>query len=359
MVLCISLQFFINDCSAATVKPMKNITVTTGQDVILRCEFSNGGLSRSWSYDSSRSPVVIYAKAVKILQDPNISLLVNDPREYSIKIKSVTAKNQGMYTCSLYDDNYQTSSMYLTVNVPPRMVKVSKDLTVDEGSRVKLQCMAEGRPKPKIYWRHVIPSADGNRATSDTLPLGKVTRGSAGNYECTADNGVSSPVTRSIELVVRYPPQVEENILKTIKVIPNQDGLLECVAVGVPKPVFTWQGPSGQSIDIGSANGRYNLVKLNQRNIVQSKLFIEKMQISDFGNWTCLARNALGSDEQVILVNKKIVPPTRLPPSEVFAQGKTGFQQANFGDNASEGIHQHSCLIILHTVLLIIFSCAS
>lgn len=47
-----------------------------------RCEFNKAGLSRSWSrsFVTSQSPVVIYANAVKMLQDSQISLMVDNER---------------------------------------------------------------------------------------------------------------------------------------------------------------------------------------------------------------------------------------------------------------------------------------
>lgn len=39
--------------------------------------------------------------------------------------------------------------------VPPQIVNISSDITVNEGSSVTLMCLAFGRPEPTVTWRHL------------------------------------------------------------------------------------------------------------------------------------------------------------------------------------------------------------
>ena len=39
--------------------------------------------------------------------------------------------------------------------VPPQIMNISSDVTVNEGSSVTLLCLAIGRPEPTVTWRHL------------------------------------------------------------------------------------------------------------------------------------------------------------------------------------------------------------
>lgn len=41
------------------------------------------------------------------------------------------------------------------LSVPAKIVNISADISVNEGSNVNLFCLAVGRPEPTITWRHL------------------------------------------------------------------------------------------------------------------------------------------------------------------------------------------------------------
>ncbi|ERE75321.1 opioid-binding protein/cell adhesion molecule-like protein [Cricetulus griseus] len=41
------------------------------------------------------------------------------------------------------------------MQVPPQIMNISSDITVNEGSSVTLLCLAIGRPEPTVTWRHL------------------------------------------------------------------------------------------------------------------------------------------------------------------------------------------------------------
>ena len=43
----------------------------------------------------------------------------------------------------------------LSPSVPPQIMNISSDVTVNEGSSVTLLCLAIGRPEPTVTWRHL------------------------------------------------------------------------------------------------------------------------------------------------------------------------------------------------------------
>lgn len=90
--------------------------------------------------------------------------------------------------------------------VPPRIHHVSHNgpLEVLQGATVKMECRASGNPVPTIAWtrkNNVLPS--GERSVSGlSLVIQHADRHSAGQYQCSADNGVGQPDTKHITLNV-------------------------------------------------------------------------------------------------------------------------------------------------------------
>uniref|UniRef100_H2ZIR9 Ig-like domain-containing protein n=1 Tax=Ciona savignyi TaxID=51511 RepID=H2ZIR9_CIOSA len=313
LFLCTCTVLTLVQCSI--ISPLRNKTVTQGQDVIFSCIITAGNtyIKRSWTHKST----VIYANSYKLPKDSRIKLLNNEINEYTVQIRDVTTADEGLYTCTLYLNVTYTSSMYLTVNVPPSLVEVSENKVVREGERVILRCIAEGKPDPKITWRHLVPTADGVRATSEFLPLGAVVRGSAGIYECTADNGVSSPITRSIRLSVKYPPEIDKELTASTKLAPlGQTGFIECVVDGYPDPGIQWVFPNGEVFKKQSNNRRVTVLTTKHGASVQSKLYFSKIEIEDFQNYSCIASNEMGETNTTIVLSRKIIPPTRPPPGD-------------------------------------------
>lgn len=57
--------------------------------------------------------------------------------------------------------------VFLSV-VPARIVNISTNITVNEGSNVTLMCLAIGRPEPTIIWKH--RSKSGKITTVSSVP---------------------------------------------------------------------------------------------------------------------------------------------------------------------------------------------
>ncbi|XP_010078008.1 PREDICTED: opioid-binding protein/cell adhesion molecule homolog, partial [Pterocles gutturalis] len=92
---------------------------------------------------------ILYAGNDKWSIDNRVVILSNTKTQYSIKIHNVDIYDEGPYTCSVQTDNHpKTSRVHLIVQVPPQIVNISSDITVNEGSSVTLMCLAFGRPEP-------------------------------------------------------------------------------------------------------------------------------------------------------------------------------------------------------------------
>ncbi|KAL2094340.1 hypothetical protein ACEWY4_009059 [Coilia grayii] len=98
---------------------------------------------------------ILFAGEEKWSLDPRVILLDTVHTEYSIKIENVDLHDEGPYVCSILSDKLPKSTkVHLIVQVPARIVNISTDITVNEGSNVSLMCLAAGRPDPSIIWKH-------------------------------------------------------------------------------------------------------------------------------------------------------------------------------------------------------------
>ena len=66
-----------------------------------------------------------------------------------------------------------------------------------EGGNVNLNCLASGKPKPRIIWTRLSD----NRVV--TMPLININRHDARVYRCTAENGVGTPSSRDVTIDVQ------------------------------------------------------------------------------------------------------------------------------------------------------------
>ena len=68
---------------------------------------------------------------------------------------------------------------------------------------MNLNCSAKGKPKPRITWTRLTDNSN------VTMPLNNISRHDAGDYRCTAENGVGTPSTRGVTIDVRCKYYVE------------------------------------------------------------------------------------------------------------------------------------------------------
>ncbi|XP_061817904.1 neurotrimin isoform X4 [Nerophis lumbriciformis] len=295
--------------SLPDTKVMDNITVRQGETLFLRCAQGDIVTHTAWLNRSS----ILYAGDEKWSVDPRVSLVTLNQEEFTIKIENVDMTDEGQYVCAVQTSSRPTTTIiHVLVQVPPKIINLPRDIVVNEGSNVTLMCQADGKPEPLISWKLI--SSSGDLATDDDyLEIPSISRQRAGTYECTAVNNIDTD-TQTVDITVNYAPSVSDG--RDVGATLGQRGVLECEADAVPEADFEWYKD-----DRRISNGFDGLEIVNTGSL--SRLTFFNVSDGDYGNYSCVAVNKLGSSNTSFLM---------------YVQD---------GSGSAMGLHLHTCLIII------------
>ncbi|XP_029429230.1 neurotrimin-like isoform X2 [Rhinatrema bivittatum] len=275
---------------AAFPKAMDNVTVRQGDSAMLRCIVDSRVTRVAWLNRTT----ILYAGNDKWSIDNRVVLLSNTRTQYSIEIQNVDLYDEGPYTCSVQTDNHpKTSRVHLIVQVPPKIIEISSNIAVNEGSNISLKCIAVGRPEPTVNWRHLSPKAEGFASEEEYLEIEGITREQSGQYECSAANDVAAPDVQKVKVTVNYPPYISD--AKSTGATLGQKGILQCDASAVPSADFYWYKEDKRLMD-----GNKGLSMETKDTF--SRLTFFNVSEQDYGNYTCVAINMLGQTNASIIL---------------------------------------------------------
>ncbi|XP_053547481.1 neurotrimin isoform X1 [Bombina bombina] len=300
LALCLRLLFLVpagvpvRSGDAGFPKAMDNVTVRQGESAILRCTVDSRVTRVAWLNRST----ILYTGNDKWSIDPRVVLLAYTKSQYSIEIQNVDIYDEGPYTCSVQTDNHpKTSRVHLIVQVPPRIVEISSDIAVNEGSNVSLTCIAGGRPEPVVNWRYLSPKAHGFVSEDEYLEITGITREQSGQYECSAANDVSAPDVRRVQVTVNYAPYILD--AQNIGAPLGHKGILQCQASAMPAADFYWYKEDKR---LSESRRR---VKVENREALSRVTFFNVSE-QDYGNYTCVAMNRLGHSNASVILYEEI-----------------------------------------------------
>ncbi|CAI5644307.1 unnamed protein product [Oreochromis niloticus] len=319
------LQVRSQEDSQSDNKVMDNITVRQGETVFLRCALGDVVTHTAWLNRSS----ILYAGEDKWSIDPRVSLVTLNQEEFTIKIENVDMTDEGQYVCAIQTSSRpRTTSVHILVQVPPKITNLSRDVVVNEGSNITLMCQASGKPEPSISWKLI--SSSGDLVSDDEyLEIPSISRQRAGTYECTAVNDIDTDV-QTVDITVNYAPAVSEG--RDVGVTLGQRGVLECEADAVPEADFEWYKDNRRIF-----NGFDGMEIVSTG--LGSKLTFFNVSDGDYGNYTCVAINTLGSSNTSFLLYV-VVEPT----SSTLLQGPRAVQD---GSGGAMRVHSHNCLLFI------------
>ncbi|XP_040284036.1 immunoglobulin superfamily member 10 [Bufo bufo] len=236
----------------------------------------------------------------------------------SLAVLSVNEKDAGDYLCvarnKLGDD---VILMKVSISMKPAKIVQKQYLTkqVPFGKDFKVDCKALGSPVPEISWslpdgtliNNVLQADDSGRRKrryvlfdNGTLYLNKVGMSEEGDYTCYAENTLGRDEMKIHISVVAAAPRIQVNPNTKFEARAGSSTVLDCQAIGEPKPKIFWLLPSSDVI--ATSHDRYTLHE-------NGSLSINQIKLLDAGEYMCVARNPAGDDTRLLKLDVLSTPP--------------------------------------------------
>lgn len=273
------------------VRPMKNITATANQPLIITCYVAGYPVSS-----------VIWSKDGTALPHNHLQHIVGG----TLTIDKVQKRHDsGKYVCTARNSNGQGSNQSVYINiVEPPMIDPFTFPVKKQGDRIVISCVVSSGDQPiKIKWTkdgHNIPPDMGIKiqlldSYTSMFIIGDASTKHTGNYTCQASNPAST-VTYTSLLQVDVPPtwinEPEDSF-----VILKKNVILDCLTNGIPAPKISWKKGLGDTL------GSYQALPYTEDNSDDSSrlqllsngtLVIRNAEEEDHGHYLCHADNGVG-----------------------------------------------------------------
>uniref|UniRef100_A0A182NC81 Down syndrome cell adhesion molecule n=1 Tax=Anopheles dirus TaxID=7168 RepID=A0A182NC81_9DIPT len=285
-------------------------TMNSGDSGSVQCNVLSGDfpLSIRWYFNGY------------LIDDHTITITSIGKRLSVLNIDSVHGRHAGNYTCEAQNKADAVSfTAELHVNVPPRWILEPTDKAFAQGSNAKVECKADGFPKPQVTWKKAVGDTPGEykdlrsndssiRVEEGSLFIQNIQKSNEGYYLCEAINGIGSGLSAVTLITVQAPPEFVEK-LRNQTARRGEPTVLQCEAKG-EKPIGILWNMNNIRLDPKSDN-RYTIREEILPNGVTSSLSIKRTERSDSALFTCMATNAFGSDDTSI--NMIIQEPPEMP----------------------------------------------
>ncbi|KAM5147900.1 hemicentin-1 [Mantella aurantiaca] len=256
------------------IKPhQKEYTVVVDEPVTMICE----------AYGNP-TPVVAWLKNGAPLAKSATQRIIGTG---ALQIGYAQPEDAGLYTCTAENAvGFMSSSINLSILVPPQILKNTKELFVIQSFPVTIPCKTYGIPTPAIAWTKdnvlITDTTEKYAVTkSGELILLQAEHHDTGNYTCTASNIVGKD-SHTVSITIQYGPVFTE-LPSDVSLNKGENFRLSCKATGNPRPHITWMFKN-KSIPVQVGQSKY----LND-------LVIERVSKEDAGTYTCIAENIVSS----------------------------------------------------------------
>ncbi|XP_022051837.2 immunoglobulin superfamily member 10-like [Acanthochromis polyacanthus] len=186
-------------------------------------------------------------------------------------------------------------------------------------STARLDCEAEGEPKPSITWTKVatgaVMSVHSRAQRFEVLPNGtlviqNVQLQDRGTYICSAHSYLGRDRLLTTLEVWTRPPRMQLASYREVTIHQGGEVRLECQADGVPTPLLSWVLPDRSVLTSAGPFNRRITMDTN------GTLHISVTLQSDRGAYRCVASNSAGAASASVRVHVSSLPPVIQQPRE-------------------------------------------
>ncbi|KAF7707078.1 hypothetical protein HF521_018296 [Silurus meridionalis] len=256
-------------------------------------------------------------------------------RDGTLIINKVTLADQGKYTCVARNsagDDIKNVKLQVEVSEPyinGKSGRTDSRLLAVSYQTVLMHCKADGMPEPQTIWTTPfgmslpVPYVGGRFQVhkNGTLELRGIRKTDEGKFLCVARNNLGE-ATLTIDLEVASLAEKPSFLIPNIEVLslkPDENEiLLQCQAMGKPKPEFVWILPNSTVLVPGMRLKRF------VHSLENGSLHIIQPVPSDKGVYRCLAKNVAGQAEKRYALEPGRKPQIRGTPSPMkISYGQT------------------------------------
>ncbi|KAJ6636829.1 Hemicentin-1, partial [Pseudolycoriella hygida] len=252
-------------------------------------------------------PCQVYAlPPPKITWFFNNETLSTNVRKYVLENGTLSFKalfaDSGTYKCVAENEiGTLVQELVLVVYVKPKILSENDEtIRVESNSSVIMKCDATGFPKPSITWSFKGHTANDfvfiDELDDGKIQLTNVTLTSEGEYVCNAVNDAGSS-KKKFKIAIYDSPVIISNFPSSLTVLPGERIQLTCDALGNPVPMIYWKYEDQEEED-GMLHEIKNVLVLNSSTIPKPASI----------NYTCVAKNSVGTHRKSITLNLIDVP---------------------------------------------------
>ncbi|XP_050355253.1 hemicentin-1-like [Nymphalis io] len=203
-----------------------------------------------------------------------------------LHIDDIGEQHNGIYKCKATNDiNEDFHEMQLIVEYRPS-VKMIRRISFNQSEPVILNCIVDGSPQPTVQWTYneteIKVSSKYRIFRNNSLSFIGSIRDS-GKYYCKARNSLGE-VKKYTFLTIYEPVSIEPPTELRWKLQVGSSITLDCIVHGYPKPTVKWimHFFEPNILPLELPHNKNNSYKLN------------RAQINEQGNYSCVAENAGG-----------------------------------------------------------------
>ncbi|XP_045540095.1 Down syndrome cell adhesion molecule-like protein Dscam2 [Papilio machaon] len=241
----------------------------------------------------------------------------------ALVIKKVSLEHCGTYTCVASNHVAKVNrSTELYIKVAPKWAEEPSNSSLLLGRRGTVSCSANGYPQPQVHWmkkdallgtwQPVLELAGGGILSlpNGTLIIEEVSLTDEGLYSCNVENGVGSPLSKTIWMSVNKPVHFESTSTNVTSRL-GHPVTLECKALGDDPIRILWTH-NGNILDFQIHRAKLSETKTTLG--LTSTVNIQYSETGDAGLYQCRANNPYGTATFNVFLNI-LEPPT--PPSDL------------------------------------------
>jgi len=199
------------------------------------------------------------------------------------------------------------STVRMTVSYHPRILEHPQSVVAMDGQIVKMNCLAEGSPKPQYVW--VKNSEDGREevvGVSSTITL-TASKKTEGMYKCKVFvSGKLSTSSNAARLSLMRPPAVEMESM--VKGTVGQAAVLHCNVTTLSNNttvLWTRQHSDGRLDSLKEDMTMQRVVTGDAGINIYSDLILDTLTNEDFSAYGCFAQNEAGTDYRMVTLIKE------------------------------------------------------